>query len=146
MVLPGRQRAGFVLMLIGIAALLVSGGAWALFAGYGFVLLDAATGATTEVRHLNDLFILQNATWLLSALVAFLLLSALVVLYLTELRRRRNVAEIVAALKAYGAGDWSRLPHVHDGDVEDEVAKAVAALAKAERMRSAAAAGPESEA
>jgi len=30
----------------------------------------AATGATTEVRHLNDLFLLQNSTWLLAALVA----------------------------------------------------------------------------
>jgi len=146
MVLPGRQRAGFVLMLIGIAALLVSGGAWALFAGYGFVLLDAASGATTEIRHLNDLFVLQNATWLLAVLVAVLLCVALVILFLTEQRRARNVAEIAAALKAYAAGDWSRPPHVHDGDVEDEIAKAVAALAKAVRARNAAEAAPRSEA
>jgi signal transduction histidine kinase len=146
MVLPGKQRAGFVLMLIGIAALLVTVGAWALFTGYGFVLYDAASGAAGEVRHLNDLFILQNATWLLSALVGVFLCIALVLLYLTERRRDRNVAEIVASLKAYAAGDWSRAPHVHDGDVEDEIAKAVAALAKAERTRDTAEAGPRSEA
>ena len=146
MVLPGRQRAGFVLMLIGISALLVSGGAWALFAGYRFVLLDAATGAASEVRHLNDLFILQNATWLLSAIVAVLLSVALVIHYLTEQRRLRNIREIVAALGAYTAGDWSKTPHVHDGDVEDEIAKAVAALGKAARARAASDAGPRSEA
>ncbi len=146
MVLPGKQRAGFVLMLVGIAALMVAGGAWALFAGYGFVLLDAAAGAVSEVRHLNDLFFLQNATWLLSAFVTVLLSVALVIQFLTERRRERNVAEIVAALKAYAAGDWSRAPHVHDGDVEDDVAKAAAALAKAVRAKSAADAGPRSEA
>jgi len=146
MVLPGRQRAGFVLMLVGIAALLVSGGAWALFAGYGFVLLDAATGATTEMRHLNDLFILQNATWLLAALVAVFLCAALVILFLTERRRDRNVAEILAALKAYAEGDWSRVPHVHDGDVGDDIAKAVAALGKSRRSAMKAEAGPRSEA
>jgi signal transduction histidine kinase len=146
MVIPGRQRAGFVLTLLGVAALLVSGGAWALFAGYGFVLLDAATGAASEVRHLNDLFVLQNGTWLLSALVATFLMIALVTAFLTERRRERNVAEIVAALRAYASGDWSKTPHVHDGDVEDEVAKAVAALGKAERARRAADAGPRSEA
>ncbi|HJV32981.1 MAG TPA: HAMP domain-containing sensor histidine kinase [Patescibacteria group bacterium] len=146
MVLPGRQRTGFVLMLIGIAALLVSGGAWALFAGYGFVLLDAATGAATEMRHLNDLFILQNATWILSALVAVLLCVALVILYLTEQRRARNAAEIAAALKAYAAGDWSRAPHVHAGDVDDELAKAVGDLGRSVRAKAAAEAGPHSEA
>jgi len=146
MVIPGRQRAGLVLMLIGIAALLVAGGAWALFAGYGFVLFDAAAGAVSDIRHLNDLFLLQNATWLLSALVAVLLCMALVTLFLTERRRERNVAEIVGALKAYAAGDWSKSPHVHDGDVEDEVAKAVAALAKAVRAKAEADAGPRSEA
>lgn len=146
MVLPGKQRAGFVLMLVGIAALLVSGGAWALFAGYGFVLFDAASGATTEVRHLNDLFLLQNTTWLLAALVAFLLCVALVIHFLTEQRRARNVAEIVAALKSYETGDWSRTPHVHDGDVEDEIAKAVAALARSRRAKETAEAGPRSEA
>ena len=145
MVLPGRQRTGFVLMLIGIAALLVSGGAWALFAGYGFVLLDAATGAASEMRHLNDLFVLQNATWLLAALVAVLLCTALVVLYLTERRRTRNVAEIVGALKAYAAGDWSRMPHVHEGDVEDEVASAVSALAEAARAGTVLGAAPRAE-
>ncbi|HTK59943.1 MAG TPA: HAMP domain-containing sensor histidine kinase, partial [Candidatus Baltobacteraceae bacterium] len=133
-------------MLIGIAALLVSGGAWALFTGYGFVLYDAASGAASEVRHLNDLFVLQNATWLLSALVAFFLCVALVILYLTERGRDRNVAEIVSVLKAYAAEDWSRTPHVHDGDVEDEIARAVAALAKAKRARDTADAGPRSEA
>lgn len=146
MVIPGRQRAGFVLTLLGVAALLVSGGAWALFAGYGFVLLDAATGAAGEARHLNDLFFLQNSTWLLAAVVAVLLVFALVTAYLTERRRERNVAEIVAALRAYAAGDWSKTPHVHDGDVEDDVAKAVAALGKAERARRAADAGPRTEA
>lgn len=146
MVLPGRQRAGFVSMLIGIAALLVSGGAWALFAGYGFVLLDAATGAASDIRHLNDLFILQNTTWLLAAIVAVLLCVALVIHFLTEQRRTRNVGEIVAALKAYAVGDWSKTPHVHDGDVEDEVAKAVTALAKATRAKSAEEAAPRSEA
>ncbi|MEK7545921.1 MAG: HAMP domain-containing sensor histidine kinase [Patescibacteria group bacterium] len=145
MLIPGRQRAGFVLMLIGIAALLVSGGAWALFAGYGFVLFDAATGAASDVRHLNDLFFLQNATWLLSAIVAFFLCVALVVLHATERRRERNVAEIVASLRDYAAGDWSRSPHIHDGDVDDVIAKAVLALAKSERAKSAASAAPLSE-
>jgi len=132
-------------MLIGISVLLVSGGAWALFTGYGFVLFDAASGASGETRHLNDLFVLQNATWLLSALVSVFLCVALVILYLTERRRDRNVAEIVAALKAYAAGDWSLAPHVHDGDVEDEIAEAVAALARSERAKLATDAIPRSE-
>lgn len=146
MVLPGRQRAGFVLMLVGIAALMVSGGAWALFAGYGFVLFDAATGSASDIRHLNDLFILQNTTWLLAAIVAVLLSVALVIQFLTEQRRVGNVAEIVGALKAYAAGDWSKLPHVHDGDVEDEIAKAVVAMAKAVKAKNAEEAAPRSEA
>jgi len=146
MVLPGKHRIGFVLMLIGIAVLLASGGAWALFTGYGFVLIDAASGMVSDARHLNDLFVLQNATWLLAVLVSAFLGVALLVLYLTEQRRKRNVAEILSALKAYSEGDWSRNPHVHDGDVEDDLAKGVVMLAKAERARRAEAAGPQSEA
>lgn len=130
MIIPGKQRIGFILMLLALAALLVAGGAWAFFTGYGFVLFDAATGAVSEVRHLNDLFILQNAVWLLGVIVASILAVALALLYMTERRRVRNLDEIIATLKANAAGDWDRVPRVHAEETEGDLASVVVALAK----------------
>lgn len=136
MVLPPKFRTGFVLMLLGLTALLLAGGGWALFSAFGFVLLDAAAGIVSEARHLNDLFVLQNAAWTFAVLVTALLAFALAVLYVTEARRRRNEAEIVRVLAAYAAGEWSEAPHVHQGDVLDEVAGAAERLGAAMRAKS----------
>jgi len=130
MILPPKHRFGFVLMLIGIAALLVGGGAWAVFNGYGFVLVDAAAGATDDLGHLNDLFVLQSATLSVAAVASAFLAIALVALYLTRQRLERNAARIAESLKAFAADDWEHPPHVHPGDVLDEVAAAAARLAK----------------
>lgn len=135
MVLPGRQRAGFAATLIGVALLLCIGGAWALSAGYGFVLQDAALGARSEVRHLNDLLFLQASTWILALLVAGLLATAMAVLHAAERRRARAAADILATLQAYAAGQWTRVPDVHEGEPEEDIAAAVAALGTAMRSR-----------
>lgn len=135
MVLPGRQRAGFAATLIGVALLLCTGGAWALSAGYGFVLQDAALGARSEVRHLNDLLFLQASTWILALLVAGLLATAMAVLHAAERRRARAAADILATLQAYAAGQWTRVPDVHEGEPEEDIAAAVAALGTAMRSR-----------
>jgi len=145
MILPPKHRFGFVLMLIGIAALLMVGGAWAVFNGYGFVLVDAASGATDDFRHLNDLFVLQSATLSVAAVASAFLAIALVALYLTRQRLERNAARIEESLKAFAAGDWEHPPHVHPGDVLDEVAAAAARLAKAMHAKTHAA-GPGDEA
>lgn len=136
MVLPPKFRTGFVLMLLGLATLLLAGGGWALFSAFGFVLLDAAAGIVSETRHLNDLFVLQNAAWTFAVLVTAFLAFALAVLYVTETRRRRNEAEIARVLAAYAAGEWNEVPHVHRGDVLDEVAEAVERLGTAMRVKS----------
>ena len=146
MVIRGRHRVGLALMLVGISALLISGGAWALFSGYGFVLLDAATGAASEVRHLNDLFVLQQATWTLSALVAVFLTVALVLMVLDARRREHAARELAATMKAYAAGSWDREPHVHDGGAEQDVADAISAFGRAMRARTGAADGARTEA
>jgi signal transduction histidine kinase len=131
MILPTKYKIGFALMLIGIAVLLIAGGAWAIFTGYGFVLIDAATGSTSERQHLNDLFLLQSALLTISIVVSAFLSIALFMLYLTKLRIDRNAALIATSLKAFAGGAWDRAPHVHPGDALDDVSAAAANLAQA---------------
>lgn len=135
MIIPGKHRVGFILTLLSVAALLVVGGAWALFTGYGYVLFDAATGAVSDIRHLNDLLVLQNAAWLLGFMVAVMLSTALTLLYIAERRRTRNLVEIAAVLKAHAAGDWYRTPHIHKGESEESLALAMVELAESIRAK-----------
>lgn len=133
MILPTKYKLGFALMLIGIAVLLIAGGAWGIFTGYDFVLVDAAAGSPSELQHLNDLYTLQSALLGVAIVASVFLSVALFILYLADLRYARNGALIVKSLKAFAGGDWERLPHIHQGDALDEVAAAVSILAVAVR-------------
>lgn len=134
MILPPKRRLGFILLLIGAAALLVAGGSWAVFAGYGYVLVNAASGAAV-IQQLNDLLVLQSATLSVAAAVSALLAIALAILYLTERRIAHNAGKIVESLKAFAAGDWNHPPRVRVGDVLDEVAAAAGRLADVMRTK-----------
>jgi signal transduction histidine kinase len=135
MILPTKYKLGFALMLIGIAVLLIAGGAWAIFTGYDYVLVDAAAGSMTDLQHLRDLFVLQSTLLEVAIVVSVFLSIALLMLYLTKLRIDRNAALIADSLKAFAAGDWEHLPHIHQGDALDEVAAAAASLAEAMQAR-----------
>lgn len=136
MILPPKYRLVFALMLISIAVLLMAGGAWALFTGYGTVLMDAASGMSSDLQHLNDLLILQSAVLSVAIVVSALLAVALIVLHAAEGRMERNSKLISDSLKAFAAGDWTAPPpHIHPGDDLDEVAAAVAGLAESMRVR-----------
>ncbi len=80
MILPSKYRLAFASMLVGIAVLLLAGGTWALFIGYGAVLTDAAAGSPSELQHLNDLFILQSWVLSLAVVITTFLSIALVVM------------------------------------------------------------------
>lgn len=135
MILPPKYRLAFALMLTGIAVLMLASGAWALFLAYGDVLTDAASGASSELSHLNDIYILQSAVLAVAVVVSAFLSIALVALYAAERRIERNAKLIADGLKAYALGDWSQVPHVHPGDALDEVAEAAAGLAAAMQTR-----------
>lgn len=135
MILPAKYRIGFVLVLIGIAALMLSVCAWIAYGGYGFVIVDAAAGASGELRHLQDLLTLQSAILSVAAIAAAFMAISLVVLAFADRRITRNAEALAASLKAYAAGDWEKTPHVHRGDALDEVAEAATALSRAVRGR-----------
>ena len=145
MILPQKYRWGFALMLIGTAVLTIVVGLWAVFEGYGHVMVDAAAGATSELNHLNDLLALQSVTLGVAAVAALFLCVGLVILALAESAYDRNGRRLVESLKAFADGDWERLPHVHPGDALDEVAEAAAQLAKAMRARERGAHGDAEE-
>ena len=130
MVLAGRFKSGFAVFIAAAALAVVLLSSWAFFAYFGTVLYEAAAGQVTEARHLQMLYLLQKNAMVLIALLAVFLVVLLVLLVESYLSQQKNAERLVAEIQGFARGDWHPEPCIKAGDELDNVAAALAVLAK----------------
>lgn len=130
MLIPGKLRNGFAIVLMAAAAVTVAVGAWLFFAAFGRLTFSAAAGAVSAPAHLEQLLFVQKIGLVSVLLAATLLVTCLLVLVGSDLFHRRNADEILRQVSDFLKGDWHEHGAVRSGDELEEIAAGLNRLAK----------------
>jgi signal transduction histidine kinase len=106
MLVYGKYRSGFAMVLLALAASTLAVSAWAYFPAFEQATLSAALGTVNDVEHLADLLFLQRIALAMVVVCSGLIVFALYFIHGAHDGLEKEKLELDRQLAAFNRRDW----------------------------------------